>query len=147
MIPFFIPVGSSLEEDLIRFGLPHTPRPCRPPSLPDNAATPTPPRKVPPAETGRVQNLVGRDDRRAGARTGMARVHRKANGAPPGNMAADLDVAIKEDAQGNVISVNTAANRSWVDNYQMEEILAFPRLTSLVVEGPSIDNVAGSQDR
>ena len=41
-------------------------------------------------------------------------------------MVSDLDVAIKEDAQGNVISVNTAANRSRVDNYQMQEILAFP---------------------
>lgn len=55
-------------------------------------------------------------------------------------MVADLGVAIKEDAEGNVISVNTAANRSWVDNYQMEEILAFPRLKSLTVEGPSIDD-------
>jgi internalin A len=55
-------------------------------------------------------------------------------------MVSDLGVAIKEDAEGNVISVNTAANRSWVDNYQMEEILAFRRLTSLVVEGPSIDD-------
>lgn len=55
-------------------------------------------------------------------------------------MVTDLGIAIKEDADGNVISVNTAANRSWVDNYQMEEILAFPRLTSLTVEGPSIDD-------
>ena len=55
-------------------------------------------------------------------------------------LVADLGVAIKKDAEGNVISVNTAANRSWVDNYQMEEILAFPRLTSLTVEGPSIDD-------
>ena len=55
-------------------------------------------------------------------------------------MVADLGVVVKEDADGNVISVNTAANRSWVDNDQMEEILAFPRLTSLTVEGPSIDD-------
>ena len=55
-------------------------------------------------------------------------------------MVADLGVVVKEDADGKVISVNTAANRSWVDNYQMEEILAFPRLTSLTVEGPSIDD-------
>jgi Leucine-rich repeat (LRR) protein len=55
-------------------------------------------------------------------------------------MVTDLGVAIKEDTEGNVISVDTAANRSWVDNYQMEEILAFPRLTSLTVEGPSIDD-------
>ena len=55
-------------------------------------------------------------------------------------LVADLGVVVKEDAEGNVISVNTAANRSWVDNYQMEEILAFPRLTSLTVEGPSIDD-------
>jgi Leucine-rich repeat (LRR) protein len=55
-------------------------------------------------------------------------------------MAADLGIAINEDAEGNVASVNTAANRSWVDNFQMEEILAFPRLRSLTVEGPSIDD-------
>ena len=60
-------------------------------------------------------------------------------------MVADLGVVITEDAGGNVISVNTAANRSWVDNYQMEEILAFPRLTSLIVEGPSIDDALASK--
>lgn len=55
-------------------------------------------------------------------------------------MVSDLGVVIKEGAEGNVVSIDTAANRSWVDNYQMEEILAFPRLTSLTVEGPSIDD-------
>jgi Leucine-rich repeat (LRR) protein len=54
--------------------------------------------------------------------------------------AADLGVAIKEDGEGNVISLDTAASRSWVDNFQMEEMLAFPKLASLTIEGPSIDD-------
>ena len=53
-------------------------------------------------------------------------------------LAADLGVVVKEDAGGNVISIDTAARRSWVDDYQMQEILVFGGLTSLTVEGPSI---------
>jgi hypothetical protein len=55
-------------------------------------------------------------------------------------LAADLGVAVKEDARGNVISLDSAASRSWVDNNQMEEMLAFPTLASLTIEGPSIDD-------
>ena len=35
-------------------------------------------------------------------------------------MASDLGVVVKEDADGNVSLVDTAAGRSWVDDYQME---------------------------
>ena len=55
-------------------------------------------------------------------------------------LAAELGVAIKEDAQGNVVSLDTAASRSWADNNQMEKMLAFPKLNSLTIEGPSIDD-------
>jgi internalin A len=55
-------------------------------------------------------------------------------------LAGDLGVVVKEDAGGNVILIDTAAERSWVDDYQMQEILVFGGLTSLTVEGPSITN-------
>lgn len=53
-------------------------------------------------------------------------------------LAVELGVVVKEDADGNVILIDTAAQRSWVDDYQMQEILVFSGLTSLTVEGPSI---------
>jgi len=53
-------------------------------------------------------------------------------------LATNLAVAIREDAAGNVILMDTAANRSWVDDYQMQEMLVFPSLQTLTVEGPSI---------
>ncbi len=53
-------------------------------------------------------------------------------------LAVDLGVVVKEDAEGNVVAIDTAANRSWVDDYQMQEMLVFPKLTSLTLEGPSI---------
>ena len=53
-------------------------------------------------------------------------------------LAAELGVVVKEDAGGNVILIDTAAGRSWVDDYQMQEILVFSGLSSLTVEGPSI---------
>jgi len=53
-------------------------------------------------------------------------------------LATDLGIAIKEDADGNVIAIDTAANRSWVSDAQMEVILAFPELESLTLEGPDI---------
>jgi hypothetical protein len=55
-------------------------------------------------------------------------------------LAADLGVVLKEDGSGNVVVLNTAAKRSWVDDYQMQEMLAFPHLQSLTVEGPSISD-------
>ena len=55
-------------------------------------------------------------------------------------LAGELGVVVKEDAGGNVILIDTAAGRSWVDDYQMQEILVFSGLTSLTVEGPSITN-------
>jgi Leucine-rich repeat (LRR) protein len=53
-------------------------------------------------------------------------------------LASDLAVLIREDDSGNVILIDTAANRSWVDDYQMQELLVFPTLQTLTVEGPSI---------
>ncbi|MBC8870646.1 MAG: hypothetical protein H8E44_14580 [Planctomycetes bacterium] len=53
-------------------------------------------------------------------------------------LATDLGVAIKEDGDGNVIGIDTAANRSWVKDAWMEVILAFPKLASLTLEGPDI---------
>lgn len=53
-------------------------------------------------------------------------------------LATDLGIAIKEDGDGSVIGIDTAANRSWVNNAQMEVILVFPKLTSLTLEGPDI---------
>ena len=53
-------------------------------------------------------------------------------------MAGELAVVIREDAAGNVILIDTAAQRSWVDDYQMQEMLVFPTLQTLTVEGPSI---------
>jgi Leucine-rich repeat (LRR) protein len=55
-------------------------------------------------------------------------------------LASDLGVVIKDDNDGNVISIDTAVGRSWADDYQMQEILVFPTLTSLTVEGPSISD-------
>jgi hypothetical protein len=53
-------------------------------------------------------------------------------------MATELAVVIREDSAGNVILIDTAAQRSWVDDYQMQEMLVFPTLQTLTVEGPSI---------
>lgn len=53
-------------------------------------------------------------------------------------LATDLGIAITEDDEGNVIGIDTAANRSWVNNAQMELVLVFPKLTSLTLEGPDI---------
>ncbi len=53
-------------------------------------------------------------------------------------LASDLAVLIREDDSGNVILIDTAANRSWVDDYQMHQLLVFPSLQTLTVEGPSI---------
>ena len=47
---------------------------------------------------------------------------------------------MKADAQGNVISIDMAADRCWADDYQMDQILVFPTLESLVIEGPGITN-------
>jgi Leucine-rich repeat (LRR) protein len=60
-------------------------------------------------------------------------------------LAADLGVVMKEDADGNVILLDTAAKRSWVDDNQLQEILVFPRLESLTVEGPSITHMLAPQ--
>lgn len=60
-------------------------------------------------------------------------------------LAADLAVVIREDATGNVIVMDTAANRSWVDDYQMQEMLVFPSLQTLTVEGPSISEQLASK--
>jgi hypothetical protein len=66
--------------------------------------------------------------------------------ASPEQMAAakktvtDLGGVVKEDAQGNVISIDMAAGRSWADDYQMQQVLVFPKLASLTVEGPGITN-------
>jgi internalin A len=53
-------------------------------------------------------------------------------------LAKDLGVLIREDDQGNVVLIDTAANRSWVDDDQMQQLLVFPTLQTLTVEGPSI---------
>lgn len=60
-------------------------------------------------------------------------------------LMSDLGVLVKEDSGGHVVSIDTAANRSWVDDTQMQEILVFPRLTSLTVEGPSISDLLASR--
>ncbi len=63
-------------------------------------------------------------------------------------LATDLGVVLKEDALGNVVLLDTAAKRSWVDDRQMQEILVFPHLQRLTVEGPSIsDQLAPSLAR
>ena len=56
-------------------------------------------------------------------------------------LAQDLGVLLKEDAAGNVVLLDTAAKRSWVDDYQLQELLVFPHLQSLTVEGPSVSDV------
>ena len=62
--------------------------------------------------------------------------------------AADLGVVVKEDGKGQVVLLDTAAKRSWVDDFQMQEILKFPELKRLTVEGPSItDQLAPSLAR
>ena len=55
-------------------------------------------------------------------------------------LAEDLGVLIQEDAAGHVILLDTAAKRSWVDDYQLQEMLVFPHLQSLTIEGPSISD-------
>ena len=56
-----------------------------------------------------------------------------------------MGVVIKENAAGHVILLDTAAKRSWVDDYQLQEMLVFPQLESLTVEGPSISHVVTPQ--
>lgn len=53
-------------------------------------------------------------------------------------LAAQLGAKIGKDAEGQVISLDMAAGRSWVDDAQMQEILVFEQLGSLTLEGPSI---------
>jgi internalin A len=55
-------------------------------------------------------------------------------------LAVEVGGRLKEDGQGNVISIDMAAGRTWADDYQMEHILVFPMLATLVVEGPGITN-------
>lgn len=52
--------------------------------------------------------------------------------------ALQIGGRLKEDAQGNVISIDMAAGRTWADDSQMEQILVFPKLASLTLEGPGI---------
>ena len=52
-------------------------------------------------------------------------------------MASDLGIVVREDAEGNVILID-AANRSWPTDYHMQTILVFPQLRSLALEGPDI---------
>jgi len=54
--------------------------------------------------------------------------------------AASIGGRMKEDAKGNVVAIDMAAGRTWADDYQMNQILVFPKLESLVVEGPGITN-------
>ena len=60
-------------------------------------------------------------------------------------LAQDMGVVVQEDAAGNVVLLDTAAKRSWVDDYQMQEMLVFPQLQSLTVEGPSISHLVAPQ--
>ena len=53
-------------------------------------------------------------------------------------LAVDLGVVVKEDADSNVTTIDTAANRSWVNDSQMQQILVFPHLSSLTTEGTEI---------
>ena len=60
-------------------------------------------------------------------------------------LAEDLGVVLQQDNLGNVIGLDTAARRSWVDDVQMQEMLVFPELQSLTVEGPSISHLLAPQ--
>ncbi len=55
-------------------------------------------------------------------------------------MASQLGVVLEEDDDGGVIGLDTAANRSWVDDYQLSELLVFGGLKSLTLEGPGVTN-------
>lgn len=55
-------------------------------------------------------------------------------------MVAVLGIRVKKDAAGRIVLLDTAANRSWVNGAQMQEILVFPKLASLTLEGPSISD-------
>jgi len=52
-------------------------------------------------------------------------------------LATNLGIAVEEDAEGNVIGIDTA-NRSWPTSEQMKAILVFPTLESLTFEGPDV---------
>ena len=52
--------------------------------------------------------------------------------------AIQLGGRVVEDRRGNVISLDMAAGRSWADDSQMDQILVFPKLAVLVLEGPGI---------
>ncbi|MCH5375535.1 MAG: hypothetical protein JJ992_16315, partial [Planctomycetes bacterium] len=90
----------------------------------------------PPGET--APETEGAPETQTAGSSNMDAKYTDAQIAAARQMAADQGVVLKEDAEGNVILVDTAAKRSWVDDYQMQEILVFPRLQTLVVEGPSI---------
>lgn len=53
-------------------------------------------------------------------------------------LATQLGARMKEDAAGNVTSIDMAAGRSWADDAQMQQILVFEKLNALTLEGPNI---------
>lgn len=62
-------------------------------------------------------------------------------------MVDALSIRVRRDAQGHVVLLDTAANRSWADDDQMQEILIFPKLASLTLEGPGITDALTPPNR
>lgn len=56
--------------------------------------------------------------------------------------AKELGIFIQVDDQSNVTVLDSAKNRSWVEEYQLPELLTLDYLTHLTLEGPGISDEA-----
>ncbi len=109
----------------------------------DQASVPTDHQETVPSETGGHQDRNGNQPDDAGRSTVPAFSAEQI--ATARQLAKSLGVVVKENASGDVIGIDTAARRSWVDDTQMEQILVFPKLQALVVEGPNISHLLAPQ--
>jgi hypothetical protein len=75
-----------------------------------------------------------------GAAAGAAGKYSPEQMARAKQLAAELGVLLEEDGDGNVIRIDTAANRSWANDDELEQMLVLPQRKSLTVEGPDISD-------
>jgi Leucine-rich repeat (LRR) protein len=115
-----------------------TPSPAPSAAPPGQQATSDTLEQVEPADEAEDLAAMPQDEAETADPTPPAAVYSAEQMAAARQLASDLAVLVREDAEGHVILIDTAANRSWVDDYQMQQLLVFPTLQTLTVEGPSI---------
>ncbi|MCL4201000.1 MAG: hypothetical protein KJ000_00795 [Pirellulaceae bacterium] len=109
-----------------------------PPAVPaSDGPTSEPPASTEPAASDESEAIPA-DEPESSAAAPPASKYSAEQMAAAKQMATELAVVIREDGAGNVILIDTAAQRSWVDDYQMQQMLVFPTLQTLTLEGPSI---------